>query len=117
MFKLKSVAFLFCFISTIANAQPFEVTRPLQCDTASEVFKIIPQFNEVPVWQGRNDNGLVNILTLNPQTQTWTLIVTDGEKACVVDSGKGFMVNQNPAPQPRQPQNNRNQDPKNLKDI
>lgn len=106
MFTLKNVAFLFCLASTIANAQPFQVTRQLQCDKASEVFKIIPDFKEMPVWQGRNDKGLMSILTLNPETKTWSIIITDGEKACLVDSGEDFMINQNPTPQPRQQQQN-----------
>lgn len=111
------VAFLFCLVSTIANAQVFEVIRPLKCDNASEVFKLLPQFGEIPVWQGRNENGLINILTLNPQTQTWSLIVTDGQKACLVDSGTGFMVNQNPTPQYRQEQQDKRENNNFLKNI
>lgn len=94
------VAFLFCLISTIANAEPFKVDRALVCDKVTEVFKVIPNYGEQPVWQGKTNKGLHTLLTLNTQTQTWTLIITDGEFACILDEGKGFKVEKE-NPQPR----------------
>ena len=116
MFTLKNVAFLFCLVSTIANAQPFQVTRPMQCDKVSEIFKIISDFNETPIWQGKNQDGFVSILTLNPNTKTWSIIITDGDKACLADSGEGFIINQNLNPELRQ-QQNRSKENKSLTDI
>lgn len=109
MFKIKAVAFLFCLTSTIANAQTFQVTRTMQCSKASEVLKIIPNYGESIVWQGKDSKNLLSVLTLNTTTQTWTLILTDGEFACVMDEGTGFVVS--PAQKPenkKEPEKNSN---------
>lgn len=98
MLKIKLVAFLFCLISTIANAEPFTINRAIVCNKIGEVFKLIPNFGEQPVWQGKNDKDLITILTLNLQTQTWTVIITNGEHACILDTGKEFRFD---VPQPR----------------
>lgn len=117
MFKVKCVAFLFCLISTIANAEPFNVNRAMICDKVSEVFKILVKYNEKVIWQGKNDSELTTMLTLNSTTQTWSLIVSDKEFACLLDSGQGFSVaGPSSAPSPK-PQSDKKQDSKNLVDI
>lgn len=108
MCKAKYVAFLFCLTSTIANAEPFEINRKLQCDTADNIVKILNDFGEKPVWQGKNTNGLLSLLTINPNTKTWSLVITDGDKACLVDAGEGFGMRQN---------STSNSSSKNLKEI
>jgi hypothetical protein len=95
MCKSKYVAFLFCLTSTIANAQSFEIDRKLHCDKVDNIVKILKEFGEIPIWQGRNNQGLTNIVTINTTTNTWTIIVTDGDKACVMDDGEGYGLRQN----------------------
>lgn len=98
MLKFKYVAFLFCFISTIANAEPFKVEKSLVCDKLSEVLRLLPNYNEVIEWQGKTDRKLITLLSVNKQTQSWTIITTDGEHACILDQGQGFTVKTTPAP-------------------
>lgn len=106
MFKIKCLAFLFCLISTVAIAKPFKVDRELICDDIGEALKMLPEFNEEIVWQGKNEKGLINILTLNPQTQTWSMLVTDGKTVCLLDFGKGFQVEKRNSPPPKTEKNN-----------
>ncbi len=92
MFKVKIVAFLFCLTSTIANAETFQINRAIVCDKIEEVAKLIRKYGEKPVWQGKNNQGLQTVLTLNDQTKTWSLILTDGELACILDAGPNFTI-------------------------
>lgn len=87
-----AVAFLFCLTSTIANAQSFQLNHKLYCDKAKEIFRALFEQGEKPLWQGKNEKGFVTVLMLNAQTQSWTLVMTDGETACALDFGKGFTV-------------------------
>lgn len=98
MLKKLIAAFLFCSISTIANAQTFQSQRTLLCDKASKIFKITLDYGEMPVWQGKNDKGLFTILVVNPNSETWTIIVTDGEFGCVLDVGTGFIAEKQTTP-------------------
>jgi hypothetical protein len=92
MFKVKIVAFLFCLTSTIANAETFQINRAIVCDKIEEVAKLIKKYGEKPIWQGKNIQGLQTVLTLNGQTKTWSLILTDGEIACILDAGLDFSI-------------------------
>ena len=96
MSKFKYVAFLFCLISTIANAEPFKVEKSLVCDKLSVVLRLLPNYNEVIEWQGKTDKKLITLLSVNKQTQSWTIITTDGEYACILDQGQSFSVGTNP---------------------
>lgn len=103
---MKCVAFLFCLISTIANAEPFKVTRPALCDKAVVVLKeLIEKFGEKPIWQGKNNQELFTLLLLNPTTETWTIVITDGDLACVIDSGDKFMAHKNSETAKPEPKN------------
>ena len=92
MFKIKIVAFLFCLTSTIANAETFQINRAIVCDKIEEVIKLVKKYGEKPIWQGKNNQGLQTVLTLNAQTKTWSLLLTDGELACILDAGPDFTV-------------------------
>jgi len=90
MFK-KSMVFLFCLTSTIANAQDIpavEVKKSVFCADAKSVFKNITEseWEETPVWVG---NGADSTFTLiaNEKTGTWTLIQFNQEIACIIDVG------------------------------
>lgn len=115
MVKVKYVAFLFCLVSTIANAEPFKINRSLICEKAEVVLKTLAQeFGEKPVWQGKNNQELYTLLVVNTKTETWTIVITDGEQACVLDSGTGYM---NPTKPETKPQVEKRKEPNKLTDI
>ena len=114
MLKVKCVAFLFCLISTIVNAEPFEINRKLICETADIVLKTLErEFGEKPVWQGKNSQGLHSLLLANTKTESWSIVITDGINACVFDSGDSYS---NPNARPR-PQVEKNKEPSKLTTI
>lgn len=114
MLKVKYVAFLFCLVSTIANAEPFKINRPAVCEDATVVLKeLIEKFGEQPVWQGKTEQGLYGMILANPDSKSWSYIITDGKKACLVDSGTGYSTTQPEA----KPQGHKSVNPKDLRDI
>lgn len=116
MLKVKCVAFLFCLISTIVNAEPFKINRTLICEKADIVLKTLErEFGEKPVWQGKNIQELNTLLVVNTKTESWSIVITDGENACVLDSGKSYS-NPNARPTPK-PQVEKGKEPKKLTDI
>jgi hypothetical protein len=116
MLKVKLVAFLFCLTSTIANAEPFKINRTVLCEKANIVLNSLEkEFREKPVWQGKNNQELNTLLVVNTKTESWTIVITDGEHACVIDSGKSYS-NPNARPTPP-PQVEKSKEPKKLTDI
>lgn len=84
------------------------------CEKANIVLKELGEkYGEKPVWQGKNSQGLFTVLMLNPASETWTVVITDGDLACVLDSGTGFMKQQ---PEPKS-QGHKFVNPKDLRDI
>lgn len=116
MLKIKCVAFLFCLISTIVNAEPFKINRSLICEKADIVLKTLEkEFGEKPVWQGKNSQELNTLLLANTKTESWTIVITDGENACVLDSGSSYS-NPNARAMPK-PQVEKSTESKKLTDI
>lgn len=116
MLKIKCVAFLFCLISTIVNAEPFEINRKLICETTDIVLKTLErEFGEKPVWQGKNNQELNTFLLANTKTESWSIVISDGKNACVLDGGKGYS-NPNARAMPK-PQVEKNKDSSKLTTI
>jgi hypothetical protein len=95
----KSVVFLFCLSSTIANAQDieaFNVSKKVICADTKSVFKNITEskYKELPVWVGRTEDSTMSIIA-NEETGTWTLIQFNKEVACVIDAGTDHTFLQN----------------------
>jgi hypothetical protein len=83
------MAFLFCFISSIANAQEIvDLTKPMKC---SEVQSVMSYFlnthNETPMWVGKTVHGTHITLLANKETRSWTMIEYDSRLACVLGAG------------------------------
>lgn len=47
---------------------------------------------------GRN-SALLYRLFINPETGTWTAVITDPRESCILDSGTGFAFTPDAAPQ------------------
>lgn len=96
--KKLSMAFLFCLISTIANAQNMpefrQVPKPVLCGPVNVVLKGLADddINEKPIWIGKNDDQKSDYaLFVNPKTSAFTLIQFGKEWACIL--GIGFKSN------------------------
>jgi hypothetical protein len=85
-------AFLFCSISTIANANDesfFQTNKPVLCGDTATVFKSLDKnFQEYPAWVGKDGaNESRYSLFVNKKTGSWTLIQFTKDLACVIGLG------------------------------
>lgn len=86
---LKYVAFLFCLTSTIANAQPRELQKPILCDSLQNVITAVSKnFDEKPMWAGK-DQKTQYVITFNEKTKSWSFIQFDDTMACILGTGEG----------------------------
>lgn len=88
--RYKIVAFLFCLISSIANAQEIiDLSKPMKCSRAEDVMNFFTQkFQEAPLWVGKTTNGTHIVLLVNRETRTWTMVEYDSTLACVLGAGE-----------------------------
>lgn len=88
--KQCTMAFLFCLISTIANAQEIiDLNKPMKCSKAEQVMSYFTDnYKEAPLWVGKTVNGTHITLLVNRETRTWTMIEYDAVLACVLGAGE-----------------------------
>jgi len=91
--KKSALAFLFCLISTLANAQIFESKTTVRCGETRYILTSLvgEEIEEHPFWVGtNNDSKTSTVVMINDQTQTWTVVQFDKKIACVLAVGQGF---------------------------
>lgn len=100
MKKLLVVFGLLLVCATIAaqpKNKPVEKPNTLElfCDDTAKIAKLlVDQYKEVPIVIGSTDNTYGSVMTLwtNPETKTWTILITKKDKSCVLDTGGKFEV-------------------------
>lgn len=60
--------------------------------TDQAMIELFSGYGELPRVAMLVATGNVVQVLVNPETQTWTMLITDGEQSCVVASGQGFLV-------------------------
>lgn len=86
----RSMALLFCLISSIAHAQEIiDLNKAMKCSDPQKVMKYFADTHkEAPVWVGKTvHNSHITLLT-NPTTGSWTMIEYDDKMACVLGAGE-----------------------------
>jgi len=85
-----AMAFLFCLLSPIANAQEIiDLQKPLKCSKPEAVMNYFKDnFNEMPMWVGKTNTDTYITLLVNKETRTWTLIEYEANLACVLGAGE-----------------------------
>jgi hypothetical protein len=88
--RTTAMAFLFCLLSPIANAQEIiDLQKPLKCSKAEVVMNYFrDNFQETPLWVGKTTTGTHITLMVNKETRSWTLIEYDAAIACVLGAGE-----------------------------
>lgn len=83
------MAFLFCLLGPIANAQEIvDLVKPLKCSDAETVMNHFKDnFKEAPLWVGKTTTGTHITLLVNKETRSWTLVEYDVKFACVLGAG------------------------------
>jgi len=84
-------------ISAQTRPKPAEKPNTLQlfCDDTIKIVKLLSEeYKEFPVVIGATENKYGNIMTFwtNPDTKTWTILLTKKDKTCVLDTGGKFEV-------------------------
>ena len=99
MKKLLVLGLLFVCITISAQPKNKPVEKPntleLFCDDTTKIAKLlVEEYKEVPIVVGSTDNIYGSVMTLwtNPETRTWTILVTKKDKSCVLDTGGKFEV-------------------------
>ena len=87
--RMLALAFLFCLLSSVANAQPsVQLHKPVTCSTLKAVVEQLSGIHgEEPHWNGLG-NGSKYIMFVNPKTQAWTLFEYTDTIACLVGTGE-----------------------------
>lgn len=92
----KSMAFLFCLASTIANAQDVkEKQKTVLCASLPRVISIITRepISEVPVWSGQDgDKKSSYVIFQNSKTGSFTLVQFDDKTACILGEGNSSQL-------------------------
>ena len=85
-----AMAFLFCLIGPIANAQEIiDLTKQMKCSDAQTVMNYFTNvFKETPVWVGKTVHNTHIALLANQETRSWTMIEYDTSLACVLGAGE-----------------------------
>jgi hypothetical protein len=85
-----TLAFLFCLISPIVNAEKFETRKVIICDNTESILSQLAQdFEEYPVWTGQEAiDGTTALLMVNSKTGSWTIIQYSPKVACVIAAGE-----------------------------
>ena len=84
------MAFLFCLISSIANAQGIvELTKPMKCSEVENVMNyFLDNHKETPIWVGKTVHNTYITLLANKDSRSWTMIEYDSRLACVLGAGE-----------------------------
>lgn len=92
--RIVILAFLFCLISSIANAEQYQVRKVMICDKSEIIFgKLATEFKETPIWGGKDiQDGSGYVVTSNKDTGDWTLLQYDKETACVIGVGTSSKI-------------------------
>jgi len=88
--RTMTMVFLFCLISSIANAESFVARKPIVCDETKTVIRSLTEtFKEKPMWTAKDvqDDSRYSLF-VNEKTGAWTLVQMTPDYACVLGVGE-----------------------------
>ncbi len=83
-------------ISTVALAEQQVLNKKVTCDDSSKMLPFFGEkYGEEPIWIGttKTDDGKDVVylgVVVNPETQTWSVVMYNKEVSCLIESGEGF---------------------------
>ena len=93
MLKQALLGVLFLPALVVAQQQgPVTVEKPVICGPATVVIGAVMEFKELPIWGSQLTDSQIALFA-NAKTETWTMIQWNKNVACVIDSGKGYFLN------------------------
>jgi hypothetical protein len=94
--RRSALAFLFCLISSIANAQTVTLQKPVICmPTQQLVDELKQKYNETAILIGEHDmiENVVTAVYANLEASTYTVIEVNKTIGCVLSVGKHLKFN------------------------
>jgi hypothetical protein len=89
----KFVMMLLLAIPTVSLAQTVTLQKSILCgEFKAAVEHLKTQYGEKAIWQGKTNIDTTVIFYLNPETNSWTLIETNGDLACSISVGESIEV-------------------------
>lgn len=89
----KIILMLLLVLPTLTLAQAITLQKTVLCgEFNAAVDNLKKQYGEKALWQGKTINGTTVIFFLNPETNSWTLIETNGDLACSLSVGESIEV-------------------------
>ena len=93
MLKQALLGVLFLPALVIAQQQgPVTVEKPVICGATTVIINEVMEFKERPIWGSQLADSKIALFA-NAETETWTMIQWNKDVACVIDSGKGYFLN------------------------
>ena len=78
---------------TLILSQTLMLQRSMPCgEFAATIDHLKKQYGEKAFWQGKTNINTTVIFFLNPETNSWTLIETNGDLACSLSVGESIEV-------------------------
>ena len=85
------------FLSTASFAKEEKINKTIVCDEASTMLPWFGEkYQEEPFWIGvakegtDKDEPVYVSVVLNPETQTWSIVMYNRQVSCILESGTGF---------------------------
>lgn len=93
MIKILVTALLLLMLSPL-YAQEQQAIR-VYCNESKVIWQQLrKEYGEEPILLGRGPEGTTGVMTLwmNPNTLTWTILVTTSDKTCIIGGGGNFTI-------------------------
>ena len=97
MFAKLLVIGLALVMSSFSFAKEEKINKTIVCDTAENMLPWFGEkYGEEPMWIGvakegtDKDEPVYVSVVLNPETQTWSIVMYNRQVSCILESGTGF---------------------------
>lgn len=86
-------ASMLLLLSSIASAAPVQTEIPVICDDSKNIATfLVDKYKELPYVSGITQSGFLMSLWINAETKSWTILLTNQDKSCVVNAGADFSI-------------------------
>ncbi len=90
---MKKLLLLATLIPGLAFAQQ-TYQKTVICSETKIVFEMLrsKEYNEKPIWIGRDERQINFSLFVNPKTQSWTIVEFKGPVTCIIAAGDTGLI-------------------------
>ena len=90
---MKKFVMMLLLVPMLSFAQTVTLHKSILCgEFNAAIDHLKKQYGEKAIWQGKTNIDTTVIFFLNPETNSWTLIETNGDLACSISVGESIEV-------------------------